>query len=354
MNTKYNIEPRKRTAGEVVKDYAVFYIWVMAIVVPVILIGKALWFPVRMLARSQARRSEDEILLARKKVARREAYRAERDSDGNDPMNQCVDRFDLYADEYAGDSDNAKYRKWLADLKSGAVRDTELRWAPDVYTSSGHRFSGEFLDYFENQAELHSAGLLSRLAFVRTVRERYPEFTPRFAALRDEIAELRARSQNADLTAELVSELAKKGVPPELAAELAGMNLGAEKLGEAMASVRTGLSRGYSQEFCLLCVRKNVDLKNPLVEAVGGDISSVYEATQDESIASVLLNQIADPGRINLPRMTVLVGGLRDSLKEARGICGDADEIREYVSESFRKAVRKSYANEISSRGGAL
>jgi hypothetical protein len=334
--------PRRKSVGEQAKDMVVFLLTVGAIYLVLYWIFRIITAPFRILFMSDGQKLEAKIKNAKDKVARREAIRERYAEDENNPMNQYINRFKLYEKEYSGDHDNEEYRVWFDNLKNGTILDTKLRWAPDVYrtTTEGKAITEEFLDYFARQVSLHVNGSISlRMAFMKTIRDLYPEFTPMFSALPAEIEELRERSRARKLYLELTVELEKKGVPKELGSELLKMNLGLEKLREAIVAVNKGLSRGYSEEMCFFCVRKNIDLDDPFVEAVGGTISNVLDKFGDEAIATALITQEVSPEEIG------------ELVNLAVSMSDDTEEQVDIISMKFRELMKNKCAEELSGRG---
>jgi hypothetical protein len=94
--------------------------------------------------------------------------------------------------------------------------DTDLMGVPNVYLKDclgKAHINDAFLSYFENQVELHlTCPWGRRHKFLRTIRELYPEFTPRFSVISSEIKTLREDAQEGKLIEELYKEVRKMGV----------------------------------------------------------------------------------------------------------------------------------------------
>lgn len=333
--------PRMKSAGEQAKDMVVYLLTVGAIYLVLYWIFLVVTAPFKFLFMSDGQKLGAKIKRAKEKIACRDALRRKYAEDEGNPMNQYVNRFKLYPEEYREDPENEQYRLWFEGLKNGTLLDTELRWAPDVWreTADGKVITEEFLNYFARQAELHAErGVGIRMAFLKTVRNLYPEFTPRFSVIADEIEEMRERAKAGELYAELTAELEKKGVPKELAGELLKMNLGLEKLREAIVTVKRGLDRGYSQAMCLYCIRKNVDLDDPFIEANGGTIGRVLDELEDEAMATAMIAQEFTEQEF---------ANIVDIADEATD---DGNEMREIISGEFRELMKRKCAEEISGR----
>jgi len=146
------------------------------------------------------------------KVQRRSIRQEKFDEDTTDPMHQFQERFLIHPEQYRNDPDNAVYFAWHKEWKNGNIRDTWLRWAPSVESDTGG-VNPNFLNYLSIQACLHQAApLLTRRAFLWNISQCYPEFTPSYKGLEEDIYHYRSEVICHQLEDGLVEQLNEAGL----------------------------------------------------------------------------------------------------------------------------------------------
>ena len=214
-------KPAKKTIQEQFTGYVVFFVIVYGIWIVLEAILKALFFPIKVLITSDKEKFEAQVKANQKKILLRRDVRQQYASEAANPFCQYVERFKIHPEEYRSDPDNKYYQDWFAALQNGTILDSKLVWAPEVYsidTCDNVEVTRDFLDYFSNQVEMHlQSSFPTKIAFLRTVRAMYPEFTPKFSVMLSEIQNLSEKVKAQELRTELIEAIVSKGIPATLA-----------------------------------------------------------------------------------------------------------------------------------------
>lgn len=186
-----------------------FFVW---------LVGKLIDFcfiPLEAVDHDLAKQREEEDM--EKRVARREARMAKFEQDESDPMHQFQLRFITNNEEYRKDPDNDRYLSWYKQWQEGKIIDTYLRWAPPV-VEEDESICKAFLAYLNIQINLHKKeSFLRKSLFLSNIRSCYPEFTPSFKGLKQDVAAYAAELGEEALTKEITEELAAYGLHEQVA-----------------------------------------------------------------------------------------------------------------------------------------
>ena len=298
----YRARPKK-SIGESAKESAVQFMWVVGIFAVLYFLFRGLTYPIRMLLRSDREKLDRELERVREKVQARKLVRESYRSDTNDPINKYG---------------TAEAERLIADLRDGKIVDTELRWAPEVYEDQPELvMSTAFLDYFTRQLNLcRVAGYKVKVAFLKTIRNYYPEFTPKYSVLESEVANYREELRTEQLYAELIALIVSKGVPADLARSLVESGMSVENIQELIVPIKRFVAAGCSPEFIGLCLSKGILPDNPNLE-LG---SLLLEAYENEDIALAAVKGDLTVADINK---------LHDSLTAAEGM--SEEEQAEYL-----------------------
>jgi hypothetical protein len=219
--------PAKKSASEEFKENMFYFVIIVGVYYVLVGIWKIITAPFRALLVSNETKLDRAIEIAKEKKKAREEIRRRYKNDPNNMLEQCVKRFNN-PEVWAWDDNASMYRQWYKQWRDGELLDTTLLWAPDVYRVDFNKknvINSEFLDYFSKQVTLHMKNThLARHNFLRTVRNYYPEFTPKFSLFYAEIKELREHAKSADLKERLVEVIVQKGLPKDIAIELIRRN----------------------------------------------------------------------------------------------------------------------------------
>ena len=291
--------PRKKTAGEEFKENVIFAVSMVIIFVVLERTFSLLFAPIKYLLKSDKERYEDKLAIARAKIYNRKRIREMQSLNPDSMLKQYVNRLQMNADKYVGDPDNQVYLDWYESLKNGTLIDSGLSWAPDVYITDpdyDHVMSCEFLDYLSNQVKLHlsNGSFKERHVFLQTIRNLYPEFTPTFSRILEEIEELRERVASKNLRQELISEITKKGISRDVALQIIEKNPTPEKLTEYISLAKRYAEKGYCAELTSYCLRTGNTVEPEYEVAV----NSILDCLPVDELATALIKKSLTPEEV--------------------------------------------------------
>lgn len=272
MKRGSQIQIPKRSVGESVRSDIITVVMSCALFYLISSIFKAIFSPLKYLTMSREQIDEEEIQKAQQKIARRNYRLTEFRDNPNDPLNV-----------YASNPGDVDYAEWFRQYKAGNIEDPDLRWAPDVYRDK--KISGEFLNYIERQTEILSG--MNRSRFLVTVRKYYPELTPSFNGIRNDVASLRERIRERDLRDQLGNEIRKLGVPERIARKMSASDMGIEQMTDRARAIKDCIERGYCEGASECIVDNHID-------AGSEDARIVNEIMSNYLPASLALAYIRD------------------------------------------------------------
>lgn len=328
--------PVKKSAGEQIADTLVYLVVCLVIYYLLVLLAKVFVAPFKFLFMSDRARFADKLERSKAKIRARELARNLYDTSEANPMYQYLIRFKYAPAEYAGDPENAKYQEWFEDLKKGIILDTELRWAPDVYSKG---YNEDFLDYFSRQLELHEkADLKTKIRFMRTIRKFYPEFTPRFSMIPAELSDLYERLRSTKLHRELVEVIGKSGVPLELAEGIVKEGMSSDQVRAAIRTIQRCLAIGWGEAGCAFAVKHGY---NP--EKYDGcfneAVNNIIEHAKNEEVALALIR-----GDISAEEITVLA---KRAMRNSKGC---PEELHDNFSSEFFRTMKSKTLKQVMGR----
>jgi hypothetical protein len=326
VNKRYIPEvPKKKSAGEQVKDMA-FYLVIMAAVYFVFyFLFLIISWPFRMLLMSDRQRFQAKIDQGKAKILKRTELRKAFEVSDSNPLFQYIERFKLHPLMYLQDPDNDQYEAWFEEMKEGKILDSKLMWAPEIYRASkenGLSMNPSFLDYLSRQLELHtSKGLGSQVLLMKTIRDLYPEFTPKFSVIPSEINNYREEVKSEDLQEELIKTIGGKGISKELAQELVNWAMNTDELKKAVLVSQKCFKNGFCEVMALFCAKFDYDPDDLQAKSV----NLILKLLGNESIASAVIH-----GDIEVDDVTEMI-------QEAQGQEGD---LAENVNTKFGEILR--------------
>jgi len=201
--THDSTRPAKKSASTELKESILYFVIIMVVYYLIMGIWNILVAPFRAIFETSRTKLERDIRIAKEKKARRD--------------------FQLF--HLRGSTVDTLYNHILNPVERDENDlDTELTGVPNVYLkcyADQTHINMAFLDYFENQVELHLMSSWGRRhRFLRTIRDLYPEFTPKFSVIPSEIEAMREDAREGELVNELVDEIVKKGVSCSRAEEI--------------------------------------------------------------------------------------------------------------------------------------
>jgi len=220
-----------------------------------------LFSPIAPISRKEVREELERKVV--ESISKRE-YRLDRIALNElDPMHQFQVRFIINPEQHKDDPDNEKYYAWYRSWKAGEVIDTTLRWAPPMYDDDG-LIKANFLDYLALQKKMH-VNTSKGMWFLLTIHEYYPEFTPSWEGLDEDIVGYRAEVQEVTTKDTLVKEA---GLPKEFIEELDELHLSPGRIPRAVEFLRTCHEFGYDAITSIVMYDNNVKPGSPEVEVV--------------------------------------------------------------------------------------
>lgn len=316
----------KKTAAESAKETIIYVIVMVAFYYVVTLILKVIVAPFRILFISDRQRFKEKLNRDKEKVIKRMSSREQYDENPNNPLYQYLDRFKINPSLYRNDPDNQIYSDWYKDLKSGKILDSKLLWAPDVYKGEDASINPDFLNYLEQQINLHAeASLKDRMKFLNVIRNLYPEFTARLSVMLDEIAGYRKEVETHETEEELVRTLSAKGISKELAKALITQSTNPDNLKKSINIVKACLEKDYCSAMALYSAKNNYNPDDELSEGV----NLVLERLGNESIAGALI------------RGDITYSDIVTMTKEAFEESEDDDEVRFIVNDKFIQLMKE-------------
>lgn len=328
--------PVKKSAGEQIADTLVYLVVCLAIYYLLVLLAKVFIAPFKFLFMSDRARFADKLVRSKAKIRDRELARDNYDTSEANPMYQYLVRFKYAPSEYKGDPDNAKYQEWFEDLKNGVVLDTELRWAPDVYSNG--TYNEDFLDYFSRQLDLHGkTDLKTKIRFMRTVRKFYPEFTPRFSMIPAELNDLYERLRSKKLKGELAEVISKSGVPAGLAKKIVKDGMSSSEVKAAVRTIQKCRAIGWSEASCALAVKHGYN-PDEHEDYFNEAVNNIVENTKNEEAALALIR-----GDISAEELTAIA-------KKAMNESEDTAELLENFSSEFFRTMKSKTLKQVVGR----
>ena len=174
--------------------------------------------------------------------------------DETDPMVQYRRRYIEHPENYIGNFENEKYLQWYKDWRKGRIDDYELRWAPAVY--SNKELNPEFVSYIELQAGLFNACGYKK-AFLKTICKFYPELTPKFPEILEDIKQFKSIIEEKNLHNELYTELKAMGISDALVKEVIKME--PSKIQESAQYFKKCSEFGYTDSVSLALMKIGAD-----------------------------------------------------------------------------------------------
>jgi len=334
IDKNYRWEPKKKTAGDQVKEMAVYMVAMAAVYFVFYYIFLAISWPFRVMFRSPQQSFQMDLDQKKAKVTKRTLARQAYDSDESNPLYQYLERFKIHPSVYYQDPENVKYQEWFENMKSGRILDTDLVWAPEVYhTVQGEvNLNPEFLVYFARQVELHQSETLRiQVLFLNTVRDFYPEFTPEYPAIEKEIKDYQEEIKTFELHAELIKTIGEKGVSKGLAKELVEQCKDSQELKKAILVVQECAAKEFCDDMSLYCTRTGYDPNDEKAEYV----NLIFNRMGNEELAGAVAR-----GSINTDEVTEIT-------KAAYEVGGNADQILNRINEFFKNAMRSKCHAEL-------
>lgn len=277
----------KKTASEKIKNSIFDFVVVMVVYWILVSLVQVLLEPFRILFMSDRQRFASKMAKAKEKIEKRVYNRKIYDEDPNNMLSLYLERFKIHPDKYVGDCNNDNILNWFNGLKNGILLDTDLTWAPEVY--EGDLISENFLNYLLNQVELHrNSSLRDQVSFMKTLRNFYPEFTPKYSVLLSEIKGFQEKAKAQALTQELTDVVIGSGVPDELAQELVKAYLTPKELKEAITVVRGCTVKGYGIEMGRFCLAHKYDV-NTAEQETSDMVNQILTFSNNEDIALALI-----------------------------------------------------------------
>jgi hypothetical protein len=333
-------EPKKKTIGEQAADTLVYLIVCGTIYYLLTLIAKVFIAPFKILFMSDRARFTAKVERSKARVRAREIARMEFDMSEENPMFQFLVRFKQAPENYRDDPDNEMYRKWFEALKNGTILDTELRWAPDVYakTSTGSMYNEDFLNYFSRQFDLHEAAdLKSKVKFMRTLRKFYPEFTPKFSAIPEELKDLYERLHSKKLQGELVEVIQKGGVPEQLAIGMVQKGVSAGKIKDSIRIVKKCRALGWCDAGCEFAAKHGYD-PDEHEDYLNETVNNILDKLENETIALAIIHGDVRPQELD--------GLIKRAMKCSEG----SEELLENINRGFMSLMKAKTLKQISGR----
>lgn len=317
--------PRIKTRGEQAFDGAVFVLVCLFLSWVLITFIEYLFSPFTKLmtwkmAREKIREDFDN------KVRRREARHEKLSEQESDPMNQFQSRFLREPEEWRGDPDNASFYAWYKAWHEGEVKDSSLRWAPAVMVDGV--VSKDFLCYLSAQRALHK-GAFSRMALLATISACYPEFTPTWKGLEEDIESYMLECGNQELKTELRKEIGKLGINEEAAEWLEGRD--AQTIRKDALFLKKCTEHGVSDEAAKCLLHTGVEPGTPEGDCVCGIIEKLR------------LPAYAAEGFIKGEYLAEELGEIAEYLQEARK---DYGSFFYWINEGSDKTVGEQLAEE--------
>ena len=183
--------------------------------------------------------------------------------DESDPMVQYRLRYIEHPERFTADSGNEKYLRWYKDWRDGNVDDPELRWAPDVYSEG--ELNPDFVAYIGLQTKLLSI-CGDKKTFLKVIRKFYPELTPKFPEILEDVEELKSLMEEKHLQSELFGELKSMGISDGLVKEV--MKMKPEKIQGAAQYLKKCSEFGFSDSICMTLMEMGLDPSSEMAQVV--------------------------------------------------------------------------------------
>jgi len=248
------IQPRKEiTAGQKAMNQVFLLLIGFAILWVFQVFLEMLFRPFRIVTNEDREKAYD------KKQSDREARLKLIAMDANDPMYQFYDRFIDSPEKWKGSPDNDAYKEWYEAWKRGSVLDTTMRWAPKCTEDYGATLCPNFIQYMKIQWALHKEALFwNRMNFLETVSQYYPELTPTFKGIEQDLAGYEADAQNNNLEKTLGVEIEKLGLPEELTTYLVDHKVSANRFKGTVKTLKKLSEMGYEPETCICAIENKI------------------------------------------------------------------------------------------------
>jgi hypothetical protein len=202
INRKFTPMPAPKSASANLKEGIISFAIIMILYYLIMAVWNILVAPFRAIFETESTKLARDIKIAKDKKGSRDAKL-------------------FYQRGIAYTDDN--FNRILNPIECDEL-DTELVGVPNVYLQDclkENHINGAFLDYFKNQVELHQTCPWGRRhRFLMTIRNFYPEFTPKFSVIPSEIEALREDAKAGEAVNELQAEMMKKGVKDYIAVSI--------------------------------------------------------------------------------------------------------------------------------------
>jgi hypothetical protein len=187
--------PAKKSAASELKESIISFAIVMILYYLIIGIWRIFTAPFRAIFETERSKIDRAVKIAKEKLAKREWLLLDRGTAYiDDNSNSIMNPIEIGEDEL----------------------DTDLMCIPNVYLRDrigNAHFNEAFLNYFENQVALHlKCPWGRRHKFLLTIRNLYPEFTPKFSVLPSEIKVMRDDAKEGCLVNDLYQAVQKMGL----------------------------------------------------------------------------------------------------------------------------------------------
>jgi hypothetical protein len=247
-----------KTTGQKVADYAITLILIAFIGYVFQKLFELLLKPFQYLLMKSEDYREIYLEKAVEKKRNRDNRIEQLRTDPSDPMVQYRLRFIECPDKYEGDSTNKKYLEWYKNWLEGRVQDPELRWAPAVYLNK--EINPDFVSYVGLQVDICGNKIIG------TIRKFYPELTPRFPDILEDIKRLKSMVEEKSLHTELFTELKSMGLSDVLVNELIKME--PDKIQDAARYFQKCSEFGYPDSVSLTLMESGFELGSKEAEGV--------------------------------------------------------------------------------------
>jgi hypothetical protein len=201
------------------------------------------------------------IAQAKAKKEKRDERMQALKQDESNPLVQYQLRYIEHPENYVGQVENKEYLEWYQAWRAGKVEDPELRWAPEFYVGSG-KVNPEFVAYLELQMKI----ITNRSAFLRTVKNYYPELTPKFPEIQRNLEELKGLVEEKHLQEELRKELVAMGVDDGMVKYVE--NVEPAKIRETALYFKKCKEFGYTETACNVMFQLGIDPGSESAQAI--------------------------------------------------------------------------------------
>jgi len=323
-------QPPKKTAADQVKEGIFNYVLALVLYFIIAGIAKVLITPFQILFMTDRQKFASKLARSKEKIERRIVRRQLYEEDPNNMMTQHLER-KIHPENYIGE-ESSIYQDWFMNLKSGKLLDSDLKWAPEIYKGDG--INESFLNYLSRQIKLHKGSSVGdQYRFLKTIRNFYPEFTPKYSVLISEIEGFYEKLTAKNLDKELKDVVLSGGIPEDLAEELIRDNPSSKELKEAIVAAKKILAKGYGSEMVRFCLKHNYDLDTN--EALSDTINSILKHFNNEAAVLAII------------RGDFELSTLNELLKDLTEVDLTNEERKDLFNGAFYKIMKDKTLKEI-------